>query len=341
MPIQLAQAAENRRCNAAWPAMACCDAAVARPLGGLNQMRRVCRTLQTWQGLAAIKYMILNIKCEDVELMANHLQTLSDGVPDMKLYQRQFSEDLDEPPSAGPMRTILIASTPRCGSHMLGHALASTGLLGVPFEYANPANLAEWMRRLGTTTKEATFAALMSRRATANGVFSIKAHYSHCETLGGPERFLGIWPTLKVVHICRADVLRQAISYAIAKQTGVWITGQEAEQENADYDPGLIAECLDDIAVQNARWISAFAKAGITPLSIRYEDATADLAMVVKQVAHHAEVTGVDDLANVSTTTRQGHSARTEEWINRYAAERRGGRSQRRGFGRRVRLFWS
>jgi trehalose 2-sulfotransferase len=250
----------------------------------------------------------------------------------MKLYQQQFSDDLDQPPAAEPARTILIASTPRCGSHMLGHAMASTGLLGVPFEYANPANLAEWMQRLGTASPQETFKALMTRRTTANGTFAIKAHYSHCESLGGPDRFLDFWPNLKVVHICRADVLRQAISYAIARQTGVWISGQEAEQDHADCDPGLIAECLDDIAVQNARWISAFAKAGITPLSIRYEDAADNLEATVTEVARHAGVIGADDIAVVTTTTtRQGQSRRTEDWIDLYAARKR--TTQRQGFG--------
>jgi trehalose 2-sulfotransferase len=260
----------------------------------------------------------------------------------MKLYHKQFSEDLDEPLSSGPERTILIASTPRCGSHMLGHAMASTGLLGVPFEYANPANLTEWRRRLDTATPEATFAALMSRRTSPNGVFAIKAHYSHCESLGGPARFLGFWPSLTVVHLCRADVLQQAISFAVARQTGVWITGQEAEQEGADCDIRMIAECLDDIAVQNARWISAFATSGITPLSIRYEDAVDDLAATVTRVARHAGAIGANDVAQVTAkTTRQGHSARTEDWISRYAAKGRKAGLQRFGLGRLARLIRS
>ncbi len=241
----------------------------------------------------------------------------------MKLYQRQFSDDLNQPFSSGPESTILIASTPRCGSHMLGHAMASTGLLGVPFEYANPANLAEWAHRLGTTSPQATLKAPTTRRTTANGVFAIKAHYSHCESLEGPERFLDFWPNPKVVHLCRVDVLRQAISYAVARQTGVWISGQEAEQEHADSAPQLIAECLDDIAVQNARWISAFAAAGITPLSVHYEEATKDLQAVVTKVARHVGAIGTDDMANVTTTTRQGRSNRTKDWLDRYAARKR------------------
>lgn len=253
----------------------------------------------------------------------------------MHLYEKQFSGDLDQPRSAGPTCTVLIASTPRCGSHMLGHAMTGTGVLGVPFEYTNPANLAEWSRRLATVSPKETIRTLMTRRTTANGVFAIKAHFSHCESLGSAAEFLDFWPNLKVVHLCRPDVLRQAISYAVARQTGVWIAGQEAEQDHADCDPQLIAECLDDIAVQNARWISAFAAAGITPLSVRYEDAIDNLQALVTGVARHVGAPGTEDLPKVTATTRrQGISARTEDWVRRYAEEKRRTRWQASWFGR-------
>jgi trehalose 2-sulfotransferase len=253
----------------------------------------------------------------------------------MKLYHKQFAEDLDQPVLSLPATTVLIASTPRCGSHMLGHALASTGLMGVPFEYANPANLAEWARRLGTASSEATLQAVMQRRTTPNGIFAIKAHYSHCKTLGGAARFLAHWPNLKVVQLCRTDLLRQAISYAVARQTGVWIDGQEAEQDQAGYDPRLIAECLDDIAMQNARWISAFAAAGITPLTVSYGDAVDDLAGTVSRIARHVGVIGAERTLDVTATTaRQGQSGRSEDWIRRYDADRRRTGSQGFGIGR-------
>jgi trehalose 2-sulfotransferase len=257
----------------------------------------------------------------------------------MNLYQTQFSDDLDGQLSTRPKATILIASTPRCGSHMLGHAMASTGLLGVPFEYANPANLAEWMSRLGTTSSKPTFDALMERRTTMNGIFAIKAHFTHCESMGGAQQFLDFWPHLTVVHLCRADLLRQAISYAIARQTGVWITGQEAVRDDANYDAGLIAECLEDIAVQNALWISAFAAAGITPLSLHYEDVATDVTAAVTRIAQHVGVIGPHDTASVvTTTTRQGRAARTEDWISRFATKRRSTRLQGFGLGRLTRF---
>lgn len=252
----------------------------------------------------------------------------------MNLYQAQFSDDLDfdRAGDAVPVRTVLVASTPRCGSHMLGHAMASTGLLGVPFEYCNPANLAEWKRRLGTATTEATLAALMRRRTTGNGVFGIKAHYEHCAQMGGPAGLFAALPGLRVVHLRRADVLRQAISFAIAKQTGVWIRGQEATAEAAVYDPDLIAACLDDIAVQNALWTSAFAERGIEPLSLYYEQVQRDLPAAVASVVRHAGAmpeTGVIDVETL--TERQGSSARTDDWVRRYLDDMRGRAQPRRG----------
>lgn len=66
----------------------------------------------------------------------------------MHLYEDQFSEQYDFPRQDKPTKILIIASTGRCGSHMLGHALHKTNKFGFPLEYANPVNLAEWKKRL-------------------------------------------------------------------------------------------------------------------------------------------------------------------------------------------------
>ena len=242
----------------------------------------------------------------------------------MNLYQAQFSDDLDLPASSGPERTVLIASTPRCGSHMIGHAMARTGLLGVPFEYCNRDNISAWMQQLDTGSPDATLRAIRARRTTGNGVFGIKAHFDHCEVIGGPPMLFRALPQLCVVHMRRADVMRQAVSYAVARQTGVWIKGQEPTSDTANYDPSLIAGCLDDIALQNAGWATAFADAGIRPLNIYYEDAAQDLRSAVTAIARFAGVISHDENIGVEAVTeRQARSARTEDWIERYAQDRR------------------
>lgn len=240
----------------------------------------------------------------------------------MHLYTPQFSRELDQP-AVALRRSVLIASTPRCGSHMLGHAMAGTNLLGVPFEYLNPANLAEWSRRLWTPGAEATLGELMARRTTANGVFAIKAHFNQCAEVGGAERLFRLLPDLRVIHIRRADILRQAISYAVARQTGVWITGQEEMSGEVLFDADQVDACLRDIAIQNARWTSAFSAAGIEPLSLVYEDVAQDLSAAVTRVAAHADVVPNGTRLDVSIKTkRQSLDERTEDWISNYAAAR-------------------
>jgi len=237
----------------------------------------------------------------------------------MKLYQDQFSDHYNQARTAAPPRTILIASTPRCGSHMLGHAMTETSRLGVPFEYMNPSNLLEWQNRLDTSSPQETLRALMNIRTSANGVFCIKAHYSHCAIFGGVEAFLSALPNLCVVHIRRADVLRQAISYSIAEQTGVWISGQEQEAETSAYQPKRINRCLNSVATQNANWVTAFRKNNIAPLNIFYEDMEADLQATVDKVARFAGVIDESDsLPTAPRTTRQSSAQRSDEWVARY-----------------------
>lgn len=242
----------------------------------------------------------------------------------MSLFLEQFSEKKDQPYVEGPEKTLLIASTPRCGSHMLGHALAETGHFGVPYEYCNPANLIEWQRRFGTATTAQTVQELMRNRTTPNGVFALKAHFSHTTQLDTPTALLSMLPDVKIVFIRRADILRQAISYAVAYQTGVWITGQKAVSDYAAYDAALIASCLDDIALQNAQWTSYFKRSGIPTCEVFYEAMTRDVEGTVTTIADFADIfLPKDSLVTKAPTKLQGKDARVQEWIERYFADRR------------------
>ncbi len=150
----------------------------------------------------------------------------------MKLYEEQFSGSHDFPRQERPDKTLIIASTPRCGSHMLGHTLHETGAFGFPLEYANPANLREWKRRIEMESTEEVIRELTQRRTSPNGVFGIKLHYTHINVLGGFDGVQALFPEAYYVLLSRKDVLKQAVSLAIAKQTGVWIAGQQPERVN-------------------------------------------------------------------------------------------------------------
>ncbi|MEM1274449.1 MAG: Stf0 family sulfotransferase [Pseudomonadota bacterium] len=244
----------------------------------------------------------------------------------MNLYESQFDRKHDVARVGDPVTTVLIASTPRCGSHMIGHAMAATGRLGVPFEYANRANMVEWMRRLGTDTPRATLDAIMQRRTSPNRVFGIKAHFEQIAVFGSIDAFLAALPGLRVVHLRRADILRQAVSYAFAKQTGVWIAGQEATRPKAEFDYGLIERCLTDIAIQNAQWSSAFRDRKLDVLEITYETAVLDVAVAVDRIAAFCGVLDPGQTLNAPvSTSKQSNRSRTEDWIERFVEQ-----SQRR-----------
>lgn len=239
----------------------------------------------------------------------------------MALYQDQFDDALDQP-ERQPERTLVIASSPRCGSHMLGHSLTETGRLGVPFEYLNARNLAEWQKRLGAGSPAEVLAALMRVRTTPNGVFAIKAHYTQTDIIGGAEALLAALPAPRVVHIERRDLLRQAISYARARQTGVWISGQQGNGRSPRYDRDEIEDCLIDLARQNAAWRMAIASAGVPVLRVSFEDASRDIAAHIRAVAGLMEI----ELPEASVpatppTARQSREDETAEWIARYLAE--------------------
>ena len=259
----------------------------------------------------------------------------------MNIHESQFSDALDRPYAGTPAKTVLIATTPRCGGPVLGQAMAETGQLGVPFDYSDPATATEWARRLETTTPEATLAELMARRTTTNGVFGIRSHYEHGIVFGSTEKLLRQLPGLTVVHLRRADVLRQAVSFAIAKQTGVWTNGQNGAGEAPAYDPGLIDHCLNDIAVQNALWTSLFRKLGIKPLELTYETALADIPGTVHDIARYSGVIRPGDTLDAGRPKRLPElDDRAEDWIQRYADDRLARRAILRRIGGLARRAW-
>lgn len=240
----------------------------------------------------------------------------------MNLYERQFSSDLDIPRAPEVRKTLIIASTPRCGSHMLGHSMLATQALGVPFEYLNRANAAEWQRRLSTGNLPETLAMLIRRRTTPNGVFSVKLHYNQCETIGGIHALRDLLPGARFILIRRADVLRQAISYAIAQQTGVWISEQEPVLPTAHYDFDQITACLRDIAWQNSQWETALTGLDGGPLRIDFDDLKEDPGGTIRRIVDWAgvEIAG-HQIPDAAPTRRQSVGAHTTEWIARFAKD--------------------
>lgn len=242
----------------------------------------------------------------------------------MALYQDQFEEKHDFEPTQ-PVRYLVIASTPRCGSHMLGHSLHETGRFGFPLEYANKANLQEWQRICGTKDAESTIRAIIQRRTSPNGVFAIKLHYSHIAALGGFTAVKRLFPDAHYVLLTRSNALNQAISFAIASQTGVWIDGQEGESSTAQYDRCLIDKCLRRVLKDNASWKYLLAANGCRHIEMDFDGAKGDIGGAIKRIADFMDIQVPDAVIPEAPVTRRQGGTTNQEWAQRYIDEGDGG----------------
>ncbi len=143
-------------------------------------------------------------------------------------------------PSQPLTRFIIIAKTPRVGSHLLGRLLWRAGL-GVPHEYYNSQYLPTFAQRWGVDRADPSFPAryleAVVRHRTVGGVCTVSCAprrfhlledgLAACQGLPGPS----------FVHLWRRDSLAQAISLQLATQSGFWdMTAEPTSPPEPDMD---------------------------------------------------------------------------------------------------------
>ncbi|MFD2167324.1 Stf0 family sulfotransferase [Thalassotalea euphylliae] len=239
----------------------------------------------------------------------------------MALYENQFSEEHDFVGTVEPSKTLVIASTGRSGSHMLGHALHQTGKFGFPLEYANPANLEKWRSLLGVSDVADVMTQLKRRRTSSNGVFGIKVHYPHIEQFNGFANLLDTFPEPYFVFLSRKDLLKQAVSLSIARQTGVWISGQESNGVEPKYDFHQIDGCLKETIRHNASWKYKLSISGAKYMELDFDKVRMDLKHAIHQIAQFMEVELKESDIPVEQVTRKQGNNLNKEWESRFLRE--------------------
>lgn len=199
---------------------------------------------------------------------------------------------------------LILCATQRCGSTMIMEDMRNTGVLGQPEEWFlpwDPANTAvDWADALQS---------VLRRASDAQGGQAIKIMASQlaptdaCLSRVLPPRGSGPFPHLfgcfadwHWIYITRQDIVAQAISRAMSKQTGINHATGRADQDHfagnlargydADYNArtvyrygDILAHCTA-ITLENLLWEDFFRAHGIAPLRLRYEDVAADAAML-------------------------------------------------------------
>ncbi|MCC7273756.1 MAG: hypothetical protein IT561_13885 [Alphaproteobacteria bacterium] len=206
----------------------------------------------------------------------------------------------DLPPQSGRVRPYVVAATPRSGSTLLAELLRSTGVLGVPGEYLHTGDYVPRLgRRLGFGRDggpidiDRYLPEVVRRRTSPGGRFGIKIHFRHLQPALRLPIVRAMLRASDFVHIRRRDRLGQAISYAVALDSGEWsrLSGEAAEVgEDRPYDDARLRRIMSDLGAEEDGWQQFYEANGIEPALIWYEDLTVDPVSALAPLLRHLGV---------------------------------------------------
>jgi LPS sulfotransferase NodH len=213
--------------------------------------------------------------------------------------EQQLSEELFDRPLC-PVRTkIFICAMPRTGSWRLCRAMLHHGI-GIPHEYFHALHIGLIGPRVGihvlsnaprlgsdSVARRTYISAIMNRR-TVNGIFTAKLHWGqYASYLDNPEG-VELLQQAHFVHLYREDLLAQAISFHVSKETGRWGPGTAVTSRPAStprfFDVDQIANQMKMLAQGDMNWRLFFARNGISPLMISYERVRDDISGVLRSM---------------------------------------------------------
>jgi len=262
-----------------------------------------------------------------------------------------FETEHEFAPSGRPTRTIVIASSQRSGSSLLAEAFSATGRAGTPQEYFSDSIIAEAADNLGfprftpaerlrRQAKRVTLRVewrkslqidphslggyltyLYAHSTSPNGVFSVKVHWNHFAELR--ERGLRVEELpqpISWVYISRRDLIAQAVSFARANRTGEWNTKRVLHRyrpPSLDYDDDAVLRAYRDLAEAAAQWPRFFERAGITPISVVYEDLDSEYESTVRRVF---DALGIDVDGIAEPALQRQRDATSSDWIRQFSA---------------------
>lgn len=213
-----------------------------------------------------------------------------------------------------------ICTVMRSGSTWLAELLAGTGVLGFPAEYFSTEFQQQIRDAAYPTDRRAQAELILRDGATPNGIYGFKIFPVNLESVSRYFNWIEVFPNLRFIHLRRRDVLGQALSRVRAVQTRRWRSTHQ-EQHAARYDGAAILEALRFTASQDARWEVFFARNGIEPLRLVYEDALqaagATIAAVADLVGFAWRPTG--EAGEVGVEVQR--DALTQEWRSRFLSE--------------------
>jgi trehalose 2-sulfotransferase len=232
----------------------------------------------------------------------------------------RFDAWLDAPvnPAIAPRTGYLICTTPRSGSTYFCDLLRSTGQPGNPHEYFS----AWMMQRLGRPHRygsvEEHLALARSHGCTANGIYAVKI-FRYNMTVLTPAAVMAAMGNPEIIFLERMDLLGQAISFTRSAVTRAFRAG-ETDAKEPVYDAALIRGYLELLIRDNAAWRLWFARQGITPLHVVYEELMADPQAVIDRLASDLGISEPVSIDPATLRVSVQRDALNAEWRARFLA---------------------
>lgn len=179
---------------------------------------------------------------------------------------------------------VVMGFTNRAGSHLLGDFLRQTGRIGGLGEVLNHDVAGALAGRLGAASLPDYIAALTEHYAPEDGLFGLKASWDQLAMLlraDIPSMYGG---GVKLVHLVRQDVVAQAVSLSLARQTGRWTAAQEGNGRAPRFDARAIARGIAAAEAGNLNIRLIAGACGLPRSLVTYEQICADPATHVGRV---------------------------------------------------------
>jgi trehalose 2-sulfotransferase len=241
------------------------------------------------------------------------------------------------------LTSYIITSVQRSGTQLLCTLLRSTGVAGLPGEHflAKPGET--WERRWKSPTRMAYIERVLSENTTPNGVFGTVVMWSYFyrtlqmlreipeyNPLGGAHLLAAVFHGPKYIWLRRRKRVEQAVSWAIACQTGVWAQrkGEKPQPHGVPkFDFKVIDEWCNRIAEHDAAWAKYFRENEIEPLTIFYEDVVANNGGAVERVLEFLQVPLPATMEIAPSELEKQADELSAQWIAAYL-ERKNDRSR-------------
>jgi LPS sulfotransferase NodH len=180
---------------------------------------------------------------------------------------------------------------------MVSSLLQKTGKLGRPgeFEFLNPrGGVQMFLGRCHAKNLYEYFGYLRHEFSTPNGRFGMKATYPDFQPLIQRKAIAKLLGPVQFIHLTRRDVLRQAVSSALARKRNYWhaYNGKDTmpPDEDLEIDEAMVLRLVDQVLLERQSWERFFTLYGIQPLRITYEDMLADHRAVLDSVFRYLDM---------------------------------------------------